>query len=109
MTVCPLSNLPSSTRNSSSATCRSFTARIGSRFPKASSRSSYETGKPRWLQGDGNEKLSWLEQEYEAAKLRSNGNPAVLEWTLRSLKQTINQLKEEIIRFESHADSPAPS
>jgi hypothetical protein len=55
------------------------------------------------------EKLSWLEKEYEAAKLRSNENPAVLEWTLRSLKQTINQLKEEIVRFESHADSPAPS
>ena len=53
------------------------------------------------------EKLSWLEKEYEAAKLRSNENAAVLEWTLRSLKQTINQLKEEIVRFESHADSPA--
>ena len=55
------------------------------------------------------EKLSWLEQEYEAAKLRPSENPAVLEWTLRSLKQTINQLKEEIVRFESHANRPAPS
>jgi hypothetical protein len=54
------------------------------------------------------EKLSWLEKEYETAKLRSSENSAVHEWTLRSLKQTINQLKEEIIRFESHADSPAP-
>jgi hypothetical protein len=54
------------------------------------------------------EKLSWLEKEYEAAKLRSSDNPTVQEWTLRSLKQTINQLKEEIVRFESHADSPAP-
>ena len=55
------------------------------------------------------EKLSWLEKEYEAAKIRSSENPAVQEWTLRSLKQTINQLKEEIVRFESHEDRPAPS
>jgi hypothetical protein len=55
------------------------------------------------------EKLSWLEKEYEAAKLRTSENRAVREWTLRSLKQTINQLKEEIVRFESHADRPAPS
>jgi hypothetical protein len=55
------------------------------------------------------EKLSWLEKEYEAAKLRPAENQAVLEWTLRSLRQTINQLKEEIVRFESHTDSPAPS
>lgn len=53
------------------------------------------------------EKLNWLEKEYEAAKLRSLENPTVREWTLRSLKQTINQLKEEIVRFESHAESPA--
>jgi hypothetical protein len=55
------------------------------------------------------EKLSWLEKEYEAAKLRPGENPAVREWTLRSFKQTINQLKEETVRFESHADRPAPS
>jgi len=55
------------------------------------------------------EKLSWLEKEYEAAKLRLSDNAALREWTLRSLKQTINQLKEEIVRFESHTDSPAPS
>jgi len=54
------------------------------------------------------EKLSWLEKEYEAAKLRASENPTVQEWTLRSLKQTINQLKEEIVRFESHAESPVP-
>lgn len=54
------------------------------------------------------EKLSWLEREFEAAKLRTIANATVREWTLRSLKQTINQLKEEIVRFESHADSPAP-
>ena len=55
------------------------------------------------------EKLSWLEKEYEATKLRPSDNPKVLEWKLRSLKQTINQLKEEIVRFESRADDPAPS
>jgi hypothetical protein len=54
------------------------------------------------------EKLNWLEKEYEAAKLRLNENPAVRQWTLRSLKQTINQLKEEIVRFESHAENPIP-
>jgi hypothetical protein len=54
------------------------------------------------------EKLRWLENEYEAAKLRPAENPAAHEWTLRSLRQTINQLKEEIVRFQSHADSPAP-
>jgi hypothetical protein len=54
------------------------------------------------------EKLNWLEKEYEAAKIRPSDNVTVKEWTLRSLKQTINQLKEEIIRFESHAESPAP-
>lgn len=53
------------------------------------------------------EKLDWLEKEYEAAKLRSIENPSVREWTLRSLKQTINQLKEEILRFESREKSPA--
>jgi hypothetical protein len=55
------------------------------------------------------EKLIWLQQQYEAAKLRPSDNPTVLEWTLRSLKQAINQLKEEIVRFESHTDRPAPS
>jgi hypothetical protein len=55
------------------------------------------------------EKLSWLEKEYEVAKLRPSDNPAIKEWTLRSLKQTINQLKEEIVRFESHSNNPAPS
>jgi hypothetical protein len=54
------------------------------------------------------QKLSWLEQEYEAAKLRLSEDSPVREWTLRSLKQTINQLKEEIVRFESHADRPTP-
>ena len=55
------------------------------------------------------EKLSWLKKEYEEAKLRPTDNPAVLEWTLRSLKQTMNQLKEEIVRFESHVESPTPN
>ena len=55
------------------------------------------------------EKLSWLETEYEAAKVRPFENSSVREWTLRSLKQTIHQLKEEIVRFESHAENPAPS
>ncbi|HEV3237538.1 MAG TPA: hypothetical protein VGZ25_11150 [Gemmataceae bacterium] len=55
------------------------------------------------------EKLNWLEKEYEAVKLRPSTNPAIQEWTLRSLKQTINQLKEEIVRFESHSENPTPT
>ena len=54
------------------------------------------------------EKLSWLENEYEAAKVRPAKNGRAREWTLRSLRQAINQLKEEIVRFESHATSPGP-
>ena len=49
------------------------------------------------------EKLRLLEESYQAAKQDTNGNARVREIELRSLKQLINQLKEEIVRFEAHA------
>jgi hypothetical protein len=48
------------------------------------------------------EKLRMLEEEQVAARNRPFPNEHVRELTLRSLKKLINQLKEEIIRYESH-------
>ena len=50
-------------------------------------------------------KLAWLEREYESAKLQPEANRRVQELTLRSLKAMINQMKEEIARFESGVGS----
>ena len=49
------------------------------------------------------EKLRLLEEQYQAARTRSGTDEHVRELTLRSLKKLINQLKEEIARFECHA------
>ena len=49
------------------------------------------------------DKLRLLEQAYAEAELDSTGTAHTRELTLRSLKRLINQLKEEIARFESHA------
>ena len=49
------------------------------------------------------EKLRILEERYEAVRADPAGNAHVQELTLRSLKRVINQLKEEIARFEAHA------
>ena len=49
------------------------------------------------------EKLQSLEARYEAVRQDTASNAHVQELTLRSLKRMINQMKEEIIRFESHA------
>ncbi|MGO9108648.1 MAG: hypothetical protein ACLP9L_05390 [Thermoguttaceae bacterium] len=48
-------------------------------------------------------KLRLLEERYEAIRSRPATNEHVRDLTLRSFKQTINQFKEEIIRFESGA------
>ena len=48
------------------------------------------------------EKLKLLQQRYDATRDESPQDAHVQELTLRSLKQLINQLKEEITRFESH-------
>lgn len=47
-------------------------------------------------------KLRELEEEYAAAGGRPIKNPHVREATLTSLKRLINQLKEEITRYEAH-------
>jgi flagellar biosynthesis chaperone FliJ len=52
-------------------------------------------------------KLQELEQQYEEARQDREGDEEVREWELQSLKGLINQLKEEIVRFEAHAATPA--
>lgn len=47
------------------------------------------------------EKLRLLEQRYEACKWQVGGNDNISELSQRSLKRLMNQLKEEIARFES--------
>ena len=47
-------------------------------------------------------KLRLLEESYQAARLDKTGTAHAQELELRSLKQLINQLKEEIARYESH-------
>lgn len=53
------------------------------------------------------EKLRLLEERYEASKRERGGDEHVQELSTRSLKQRINQLKEEIARFESRSSSRA--
>jgi len=47
------------------------------------------------------EKLRLLEERYEANQREQGADEHVRELTMRSLKRLINQLKEEIARFES--------
>jgi hypothetical protein len=53
------------------------------------------------------EKLRLLEECYEEERRNPDGDAHVQELSLRSLKQMINQLKEEIVRYESRAIAPA--
>jgi len=55
------------------------------------------------------EKLRLLEEHYEEKQKRQGGDPHVRELTLRSLKRMINELKEEIVRFQSHASASSKS
>jgi hypothetical protein len=48
------------------------------------------------------EKLQELEMLYEADKSETGGDKRVREAELVSIKRLINQLKEEIVRYESH-------
>jgi len=52
-------------------------------------------------------KLQMLESRYDAVYRESGGDEHIRELTLRSLKNLINQLKEEIARFEAHRTTPA--
>ena len=54
------------------------------------------------------EKLRALEQQYAATQAAPADNEYARELTLRSLQRTINQLKEEIARFEARTRSAAP-
>ncbi len=46
-------------------------------------------------------KLHSLEERYAANQREKGGDEHIRELTMRSLKRLINQLKEEIARFES--------
>ncbi len=49
------------------------------------------------------EKLAGLKREYAEAQGRLAAGTPLSEWTRRSLRKLIQQLQEEILRFESHA------
>jgi hypothetical protein len=49
------------------------------------------------------EKLSGLKDCYESIRQEKDGDAFVRDITLRSLKKLINQLTEEIARYEAHA------
>jgi hypothetical protein len=51
------------------------------------------------------EKLRSLEARYQAIKQDPGDDPHIQELTLQSLKRMINQMKEEIVRFESRRSS----
>ena len=53
------------------------------------------------------EKLRMLEESYAAARQDKSGSRHAQELELRSLKQLINQLKDEIARFESREAATA--
>ena len=47
------------------------------------------------------DKLRLLEQRYEVERREEGGDEHARELSMRSLRRLINQLKEEIARFES--------
>ena len=53
------------------------------------------------------EKLRILEEEYEVARQEPADDEEVREAELQSLKELINQFKEEIARYEAHASTRA--
>jgi uncharacterized protein YigA (DUF484 family) len=53
------------------------------------------------------DKLTLLEERLAALAEAPDENRRAQEWSVRSLKQTINQLKEEMARFESRAQGAA--
>jgi hypothetical protein len=50
-------------------------------------------------------KLKLLEDRLAVVLQEPEQNRRAQEWSVRSLKQTINQLKEEMARFESRAQT----
>ena len=53
------------------------------------------------------EKLRMLQESYAAVRRDASGGRHAQELELRSFQQLINQLNEEIIRFETHAVATA--
>ncbi len=51
----------------------------------------------------GRQKLNLLRQRYDAMRQQPADDDHVQELTLRTLKRLINQLIEEIARFEGHS------
>ena len=54
-------------------------------------------------------KLRLIEEHYERKRKEPADDDHVRDLTLQSLKKMINQLKEEITRYEAHAAQPAKS
>jgi len=52
-------------------------------------------------------KLRGLEELYAKTQADASESAYVRELTLRSLRQSINELKEEVTRFEARTKSPA--
>jgi hypothetical protein len=52
-------------------------------------------------------KLAGLKEQYELASQDESLNPIVRNLTTVSLKKLINQLTEEILRYEAHAGQRA--
>jgi hypothetical protein len=52
-------------------------------------------------------KLKLLEERLAALQREPAANRRAHEWSVRSLTQTINQMKEEMTRFESRAKGAA--
>jgi hypothetical protein len=55
------------------------------------------------------EKLAGLQKLYESSSRDKSGNLCTRELSLRSLKKLINQLTEEILRYEARAGHTSPS
>lgn len=55
------------------------------------------------------EKLRQLEDRYDANQRSTTSDEHVRELSCRSLKRLINQLKEEIVRYETANSIQAPS
>ena len=51
-------------------------------------------------------KLRRIQRRYESTKLDQDEDPYVRELSLQSLKRLMNQLAEEIARYEAHRNSP---
>jgi hypothetical protein len=54
------------------------------------------------------QKLKLLEERYEANRSEHGGDEHVRKTSMRSLKRLINQLKEEIARFEVRESVKTP-